>query len=159
MTTASGFKTNVGGKKTALIDMFYPVGSIYQSTKYVNPGDFMGGTWRSITDRFLLASGNTYQAGAMGGEAAHTLTEGEMPSHGHGDIYAVDNSKCWAVPTDYNNGTGAAGGGCRTARSRHRARFRSTRAMPGGGLRTTTCLPTSSCTCGSAPRSLVGGAR
>lgn len=145
MTTASGFKTNVGGKKTALIDMFYPVGSIYQSTKYVNPGDFMGGTWRSITDRFLLASGNTYQAGAMGGEAAHTLTVREMPSHTHSAF-----ARNWAV---------VKGSGADVAANASEEIGNWGIQPSGGGLRTTTCLPTSSCTCGSAPRSLPGGAR
>lgn len=32
---------------------------------------------------FLLACGNTYSNGATGGEATHTLTVDEMPSHSH----------------------------------------------------------------------------
>lgn len=41
------------------------------------------GTWEQIKDRFLLGAGDDYEAGATGGEAAHTLTVGEMPSHSH----------------------------------------------------------------------------
>ena len=31
----------------------------------------------------MLSAGDTYTAGSVGGEASHTLTVGEMPSHSH----------------------------------------------------------------------------
>ena len=61
----------------------YPVGSIYLSVNDTNPATFIGGTWERIKDRFLLAAGDSYAAGSTGGEAEHTLTEDEMPSHAH----------------------------------------------------------------------------
>lgn len=61
----------------------YPVGSIYLSTAATNPAALFGGTWQAIEGRFLLAAGGGYAAGSMGGEAAHTLTIAEMPSHTH----------------------------------------------------------------------------
>lgn len=61
----------------------YPVGSIYMSTNNVDPGTIFGGTWEQIKDKFLLASGDTYSLGDIGGEATHTLTVNEMPSHNH----------------------------------------------------------------------------
>lgn len=64
-------------------DQIYPVGSIYMSISSTDPGTLFGGTWARIRDTFLLAAGNTYAAGATGGEAAHTLTVNEMPSHSH----------------------------------------------------------------------------
>lgn len=66
-----------------IIDTIYPIGSIYISVNSVNPSFLFGGEWEQIQDRFLLASGSTYSAGATGGEATHTLTENEMPSHTH----------------------------------------------------------------------------
>lgn len=66
-----------------LIDVIYPVGSIYMSVNDVNPEILFGGEWERIQDRFLLASGTTYTNGATGGEATHTLTINEMPSHRH----------------------------------------------------------------------------
>ena len=63
--------------------MVYPVGSIYMSVAETSPASLFGGTWERIEDRFLLAAGSTYTAGDMGGEAAHTLTVSEMPSHNH----------------------------------------------------------------------------
>lgn len=66
-----------------LIDLIYPVGSIYMSANNVSPANLFGGTWEQIKDRFLLACGSTYNAGATGGEATHKLTIDEMPKHSH----------------------------------------------------------------------------
>lgn len=63
----------------------YPVGSIYVSVSSTSPASLFGGSWEQIQDRFLLAAGSTYGAGTTGGEAAHTLTTNEMPSHAHLD--------------------------------------------------------------------------
>ena len=63
---------------------FYPIGAIYLSVNNTNPADLFGGTWEQIKDTFLLAAGDTYSAGSTGGEATHTLTVDEMPSHNHG---------------------------------------------------------------------------
>lgn len=62
-----------------LRELIYPVGSIYLSTNSTNPADIFGGRWEQIKDKFLLAAGETYLAGATGGEANHTLTENELP--------------------------------------------------------------------------------
>lgn len=61
----------------------YPVGSIYMSVVETSPATLFGGTWERIKDAFLLSAGDTYAAGATGGEAEHTLTIDEMPSHSH----------------------------------------------------------------------------
>ena len=66
-----------------LIDRIYPVGAIYISVNSTDPSILFGGTWEQIEGRFLLASNSTYTAGSVGGEAMHTLTTNEMPSHHH----------------------------------------------------------------------------
>lgn len=68
----------------------YPVGAIYISTADASPASLFGGTWERLKDRFLLAAGDTYAAGATGGEAEHTLTVNEMPQHNH-DFHASYN--------------------------------------------------------------------
>ena len=76
----------LGGKTLMQIfDALYPVGCIYQSTVSTSPAELFGvGTWEAIQGRFLLAeSGATYLAGEMGGEAEHTLSIAELPSHDH----------------------------------------------------------------------------
>lgn len=70
-------------KTTELLDLIYPVGAVYISVTNVNPSTILGGTWEQIQDKFLLACGSTYANGSTGGEATHTLTETEMPSHTH----------------------------------------------------------------------------
>lgn len=66
-----------------LIDVIFPVGYVYLSTADVSPASLFGGTWERIKDVFLLAAGDTYEAGTTGGEAEHTLTIDEMPEHNH----------------------------------------------------------------------------
>lgn len=67
----------------ALLDVVYPVGSIYLSTVEASPASFLGGVWERLKDRFLLAAGDAYAPGEAGGEAEHTLTEAEMAEHDH----------------------------------------------------------------------------
>ena len=72
----------VGGK--SLLDMVYPVGSIYLSVSGTDPQTLFGGTWARLEDVFLLAAGAKHAAGSTGGEESHTLTDREMPTHnGH----------------------------------------------------------------------------
>ncbi len=54
-----------------IIDMIYPVGSIYISITGTNPSNYFGGSWERIKDRFLLASGDTYSNGSTGGASEH----------------------------------------------------------------------------------------
>lgn len=70
-------------KPSELMDKIYPVGSIYMSVNNVSPATFLGGTWVALQNRFLLGAGDSYEANTTGGEASHTLTIDEMPSHDH----------------------------------------------------------------------------
>lgn len=67
----------------SIFNRIYPVGSIYISTNDINPSTLFTGTWEKIENRFLLASGSSYQLGSTGGEATHKLTINELPSHTH----------------------------------------------------------------------------
>lgn len=66
-----------------LLDIVYPVGSVYMSTNSTSPATLVGGTWTQVKDMFLLGAGSSYAAGDTGGEVEHTLTINEMPSHSH----------------------------------------------------------------------------
>ena len=69
---------------STIMDKVYPVGAIYISANSTNPKTLFGvGTWTQIKDTFLLAAGSTYKAGTTGGEAEHTLTAEELPTHQH----------------------------------------------------------------------------
>ena len=76
--------TNTPINATNLLNNVYPVGSIYMSVNNTSPSTLFGGTWEQIKDTFLLSAGDTYNAGTTGGEATHTLTIDETPSHTHG---------------------------------------------------------------------------
>lgn len=80
----------------------YPVGSIYMSVNSTDPKTlFGGGTWVQIQGRFLLAASTTYKAGTTGGEATHTLTTAEIPSHYH-DEYLGNDGGSDSAPSDYS---------------------------------------------------------
>lgn len=61
----------------------FQIGDIYISLTETNPASKFGGVWEKIEDAFLLASSDRYSVGSTGGEAEHTLTVSEMPSHNH----------------------------------------------------------------------------
>lgn len=61
----------------------YPVGALYWSSQPTDPGTLFGGTWTQIKDKFILAAGDTYQAGSNGGEANVTLEIDQIPMHKH----------------------------------------------------------------------------
>lgn len=77
--------TDVGAvANNQLIDLIYPVGSIYMSVNSTSPATLFGGTWTQIKDTFLLSAGDNYTAGNTGGETEHVLTVSEIPAHTHG---------------------------------------------------------------------------
>ena len=83
-TGTAADSSKLGGKTLAeIILSLYPVGAVYISTVSTSPASLFGGTWEQLQDRFLMAAGSTYSAGSTGGEATHTLTVDEMPSHNH----------------------------------------------------------------------------
>lgn len=81
-----------------IVDIVYPVGSIYISTSPVSPESLFNnfGSWERITDTFLLAAGDTYTAGSTGGEATHTLTEAELPEIS-GSFGGTSSGNGWGV--------------------------------------------------------------
>lgn len=75
-------------KFASIIDIVYPVGSIYMSVNAADPSELFSGTaWEKLEGRFLLGSSSTYANGATGGEATHALTIDEMPEHRHSIAY------------------------------------------------------------------------
>lgn len=81
ITRAEGiyFKDNTTFDKLS----FFPVGAIYISTEDTSPSQLFGGVWEKIEGVFLLGSSSSYTNGSTGGEATHTLSLEEIPSHSH----------------------------------------------------------------------------
>lgn len=100
--TLAELKSDIGVDTATLVDLFYPIGSIYMSTDTTNPQSrFTGTYWLPIYNRFLLGAGDTYKAGTMGGEATHTLTRSEIPSHYH-DEYLGNDGGPDSAPSGYS---------------------------------------------------------
>ena len=77
--------------KVELLNYFYPVGTIYETTDndFV-PDEVWGGTWEKVEGRFLLGSSNNYNNGSTGGSAdavvvshSHTGSTGGAGGHFH----------------------------------------------------------------------------
>lgn len=79
--------------KKDIVDLIYPVGSIYISMNSANPSTLFGGTWQAFGQgRVLIGAGTvvndgstslSFTAGSTGGEYEHKLTTSEIPSHAH----------------------------------------------------------------------------
>lgn len=73
------------GTMLSVVDLIYPIGSIYMSVNSTDPSTLFGGSWERIQDRFLLASGSSYGAGSTGGSAdAVVVKHLHQPSTGDG---------------------------------------------------------------------------
>lgn len=65
-----------------LMDVIYPVGSIYLSTAATSPAASIGGTWTKIENCTLAAGGNVY--GQPGSYASNDkISTLEIPDHQH----------------------------------------------------------------------------
>lgn len=78
----NGAMNKIVGSVNDVINIMYPVGSIYMSVNSVNPSTLFGGTWEKIEDRFLVATGTTFNLGQSGGSkdavvVSHTHTQVE----------------------------------------------------------------------------------
>lgn len=106
-----------------LLDVFYPIGTIYESTKPDNPSTFMGGTWsRFGNGRVLVGVDETDPTFnvplQIGGEKSHTLSIQEIPSHTHGfrgggenNYVRVEPSSTYGYSGNSDKTTTATGGG------------------------------------------------
>lgn len=65
--------------KSYILDIVYPVGSIYISANSTSPAVLFGGKWRQIQDKFLLAGYTTYLPTTTGGSATASIK-----AHKHG---------------------------------------------------------------------------
>lgn len=88
----SGPAASYDGLISRMLDVFYPIGSVYISSQPTDPGTLFGGTWTRIKDTFILAAGNSFAAGATGGAASVTLTKEQMPKHTHKVKYTGGNA-------------------------------------------------------------------
>ena len=65
--------------KQEMIDIFYPVGSVYISMNITSPATIFGGKWTQITDCFLWCT--HYSSKATGG--SKKIKVENLPAHNH----------------------------------------------------------------------------
>lgn len=87
---------NAEALKDALRDIFYPIGTIYESVNPTNPSEFIGGTWESwgagrVSVGVDEDDEDFNSAEMTGGEKDHILTIEEIPSHTHSVGYSIDD--------------------------------------------------------------------
>ena len=86
---------------SALLDLFYPVGSYYTTSNAdFNPNESWGGTWKLDKDGTALVSKSletcslfNADLGTVVGEEKHLLTIEEMPTHKHDKIQAINGTQ------------------------------------------------------------------
>ena len=106
--------TPIGGGLTSseVVDLIYPVGSIYLSVSSTSPATLFGGTWDRINGYYLYAGdgGNTAGSNTSGGPSTNTtgstaLTIAQMPSHTHTQnphSHAQNNNTWMNDPAHYD---------------------------------------------------------
>lgn len=63
-----------------LLDIVYPVGSVFISNTSISPADSIGGTWTQLEDGSFICQGTLEETG---GTNSYTLTMSQMPRHNH----------------------------------------------------------------------------
>lgn len=89
-----------------LMDIIYPVGSIYITTNAISPADSIGGTWEQIENCLLAASGDTYNvAGCFSG--SDIISQLAIPDHQHNVVAWNKNSLQYSGIGFWNTNAGA----------------------------------------------------
>lgn len=95
-----------------LLDIIYPVGSLYFSVSEVSPADNVGGTWAQIKDAVLAASGDSYSGAVNNYHGNKAMTVNQMPSHSHiptGFNGSIPNAERWEYVFHVMNFDGSGG--------------------------------------------------
>lgn len=121
MTAADKTKLNgiatgaTNNPNSSIVNLIYPVGSIYTSVNSTSPATLFGGTWERIQGRFLVAAGSngasgnealSVNAGTTGGEKVHLLTASESGQKALSISYLDYQSA--AGHTSMNSGTSSS---------------------------------------------------
>lgn len=108
---------------TNIIDIIYPIGSMYFSNTSTSPATLFGGTWAQIKNALISSLG--YGSNTLGNYGnSNTITVEQMPNHTHsvhfsltgtnltlpnntGNWYVIDSQWSWVVsssPITYTGG-------------------------------------------------------
>ena len=106
-----------------LLDVIYPVGSLYFTNKTTSPAAIVGGSWTKIEEAAIRSSDTVGYVGAD----EHAITIKEMPEHSHelrnmppwyaknwvdgGSVYNQKSSTSNSVNYEYGGKVAMTGGG------------------------------------------------
>lgn len=100
-----------------ILEIVYPVGSIYISTAAVSPSELIGGTWTQIQGALLGFTGSNDFADSMNYGGSLKISVNQLPSHTHNYIKMTSRAS-WSINSGsgglYNGSSqasGATGGG------------------------------------------------
>ena len=98
-----------------LLDIIYPVNSIYITASGVSPATSIGGTWTQIKDGACLAAYDNI----VGYTGSKTISVKQMPVHAHAQYVTANYGNPTIVRKDYSEDSGSAGAqnypqGCNT---------------------------------------------
>lgn len=84
-----------------IIDIIYPVGSIYMSVNTTDPSSlFPNTTWEKIENRFLLSSGSSYNSGDTGGSKDAVVVSHNHAQSSHNHIPNAEMQKNFVTTND-----------------------------------------------------------
>ena len=93
----------------SVLDIFYPIGSLYFSTNYTSPASVIGGSWTQIENALLGATGDK-MGDIKNYNGSYRITVNQMPAHSHtAKLLGVDSgalnsnvSYAWSALRDIN---------------------------------------------------------
>lgn len=98
-----------------LLDIIYPINSMYITTSTISPATSIGGTWTQIKDGACIAA---YED-TSGYTGSKTISVKQMPVHSHAQYVTANSGNPNILRKDYVADTGSAGAqmypqGCNT---------------------------------------------
>lgn len=91
------FKKNTDNFPNQILEKVFPIGATYITQEEVNPSSILEfGTWERLKGKVTVGLDEEEEQfneiGKEGGEKTHTLTNGEMPKHGHSSAVINPNN-------------------------------------------------------------------
>lgn len=90
-----------GSTFTSVLNIVYPVGSLYFSTSATSPASSVGGTWTQLNENALIGATKT-SSKAETYQGDIRIRHKNMPIHGHGPVYYGDSGNAthtWSMNT------------------------------------------------------------
>ena len=86
MPTLTNVSIKDNSSWTTMLNMIYPVGSYYLSTKSTSPSTIFGGSWSALTGRFLYCNSSTSTGGSNNAIVVshnHSASSSSAGAHTH----------------------------------------------------------------------------